>query len=101
MKLYVGNLAYSVRDEDLNNLFSTFGAVTSASVIMDKMTNRSKGFGFVEMANSEEANKAIAELNNKDFQGRNILVDVAKPPRERTDDRRGGGGGGRSWGNDR
>jgi cold-inducible RNA-binding protein len=98
MKLYVGNLPYSVRDEDLSNLFSPFGAVASASVIMDKFTNRSKGFGFVEMESADEANKAIAELNKKDFQGRNIIVNEAKPREPRSD--RGGGGGSRGWRND-
>lgn len=90
-KLYVGNLSYSTTDEDLKSLFAKYGAVQSANVIMDKFTNRSKGFGFVEMATGEEAEKAV-ELNGSDFMGRNITVSEARPqgPREG-----GGGGGGR------
>ena len=78
-KLYVGNLAYSVRDESLHQSFSQFGTVTSAKVMMDRDTGRSKGFGFVEMGNSSEANRAIQELNGKDLQQRQIKVNEAKP----------------------
>ncbi len=95
-KLYVGNLPYNTNDDDLSNLFSTFGEVTSANVIIDRMTNRSKGFGFVEMSNDADAQKAIDELNNTNFNGRNIRVNEAlerKPRRE--------GGFGRDGGYDR
>ena len=92
MKLYVGNLPYTTRDDGLRDLFSQAGSVTSASVIMDKMTHRSKGFGFVEMSD-EDANKAIDMFNGKDFDGRALVVNEARPmvPRE---SRSGGNGGG-------
>ena len=78
-KLYVGNLPYSVDDEALHQHFAQFGAVDSAKVIMDRDTNRSKGFGFVEMSTSAEAATAIAELNGTEFGGRQINVTEAKP----------------------
>lgn len=87
-KLYVGNLAYSVRDEDLNDAFSQFGAVSSAKVMMDRETGRSKGFGFVEMANAEVAQAAISALHGMSVDGRSIVVNLARP-RETT----GGAGG--------
>ena len=98
-KLYVGNLAYDVNDADLSQLLSQHGTVESANVIMDRMTGRSKGFGFVEMSSEEEAQAAIAALNGKDYSGRALTVNEAKP----REDRRGGGGsrggyGGRSRG---
>jgi len=83
MNIYVGNLAYSTRDDDLEQLFSAFGAVDSARVIMDRETNRSKGFGFVEMASRDEAEKAINELNGSNFQGRDIKVNEARPRESR------------------
>lgn len=91
-KLYVGNLSYNINDEDLMNRFAEFGTVTSAKVITDRETGRSKGFGFVEMESDDQANSAIDKLNGADFQGRNISVSEARPqaPREF----RGGGGGG-------
>lgn len=92
-KLYVGNLSYDVNDADLNQLFAQNGSVTSAQVVMDKMTSRSKGFGFVEMATDEEAQAAIAALNGKDFGGRALKVSEAKPREDRPSG--GGGGGGR------
>ena len=88
-KLYVGNLAYSIRDDDLQQAFAQFGTVASAKVMMDRDTGRSKGFGFVEMKTDQEAQAAIAALNGKDMNGRPLTVNEAKP---RTD---GGGGGGR------
>ncbi len=93
-KLYVGNLPYSVRDEDLQQSFGQFGAVTSAKVMMERDTGRSKGFGFVEMASAEEGAKAIEQFNGKDFNGRNLTVNEARP-REDRGGRGGGGGGGR------
>ena len=90
-KLYVGNLAYSVNAEQLQELFATVGEVVSATVISDRMTNRSKGFGFVEMGTDELARAAIDTLNGRDLQGRPLTVAEARPPR----DDRGGGGGGR------
>jgi RNA recognition motif-containing protein len=95
-KLYVGNLAYSVTNGDLEQLFSQAGTVQSAAVIMDKFSGQSKGFGFVEMANADEASKAIAQFNESELKGRNIKVNEAKP-RESSfggGNRSGGGGGG-------
>ncbi|MCM5682608.1 RNA-binding protein [Schlegelella sp. S2-27] len=89
-KLYVGNLAYSVRDEDLNDAFSQFGTVTSAKVMMDRDTGRSKGFGFVEMGSDAEAQSAINGMNGQSLSGRAIVVNEARP----REDRPGGGGGG-------
>ena len=96
-KLYVGNLGYDVKDADLSQLFAQHGTVGSAIVIMDKMTARSKGFGFVEMSSEQEAQAAIAALNGKDHGGRALTVNEAKPREERPGGgRRGGyGGGGR------
>lgn len=79
MKIYVGNLPYKIRDEELNDLFKPFGEVASANVIMERESGRSKGFGFVEMPSKEEAEKAIAELNNKEVMGRALKVNEAKP----------------------
>ena len=78
-KLYVGNLAYSVSNSDLEELFSTVGQVQSVAVIMDKFTGQSKGFGFVEMTNAEDASKAIEQFNDSELKGRKIKVDEAKP----------------------
>jgi RNA recognition motif-containing protein len=93
-KLYVGNLAYSVTDSDLQQMFEAFGTVQSAQVIMDRDTGRSKGFGFVEMGSDQEAQAAITGLNGKDMNGRNLTVNEARPKT----DGGGGGGGGRSGG---
>ncbi|HEY7157213.1 MAG TPA: RNA-binding protein [Gemmataceae bacterium] len=92
-KLYVGNLAYSVNDNDLEQLFGAHGTVQSAQVIMDREVGRSKGFGFVEMGSVQEAQAAIEALNGKDMDGRNLTVNEARPREDR-----GGGGsrGGRS-----
>lgn len=113
-KLYVGNLSYSTTDEDLRALFAQVGPVVSASVITDRATGRSKGFGFVEMETTQAAQDAINRFNNTEFQQRNISVNEARPPRERGFDggnggggfgggggRRGGGGGGGFGGGDR
>lgn len=82
-KLFVGNLAWGTTDASLRSFFEQIGTVESARVIMDKMTGRSRGFGFVEMPNAEEAQKAIAELNEKELDGRNIRVNEALPQEER------------------
>jgi RNA recognition motif-containing protein len=91
-KLYVGNLAYGVTDSDLQQLFASHGTVQSAQVIMDRETNRSKGFGFVEMGSDQEAQAAIQALNGKEVDGRALTVNEARP---KTEGGRGGGGGGR------
>jgi RNA recognition motif-containing protein len=78
-RLYVGNLAYSVSKGDLEELFSTVGPLQSVAVIMDKFTGQSKGFGFVEMTNAEDASKAIEQFNDTDLKGRSIKVNEAKP----------------------
>lgn len=83
MNIYVSNLSFAVQDEDLMSYFAEYGEVTSAKVIMDKYTNRSKGFGFVEMSDDEAAKKAIAELDGATVDGRSIKVSVAKPREER------------------
>ncbi len=88
MKLYVGGLAYSVTEEELQALFAEFGAVVSAAVIKDRDSGQSKGFGFVEMSDAEEAKKAMAALNGKDVSGRSIVVNEARPQ----EDRSSGGG---------
>ncbi len=80
-RLYAGNLNYKVKKEDLESLFSQIGKVESAVVITDKVTGRSKGFGFVEMATDDEASAAIEKLHDTDFQGRKLLVNRAQPPR--------------------
>lgn len=82
-KLYVGSLSYNTNEDALKELFSQAGTVVSASVITDKMSGRSKGFGFVEMSSDEEAKKAIETLNGKELDGRNIVVDEAKPMKQR------------------
>jgi len=92
-KLYVGNLAYSVTDADLQRMFEAHGAVQSAQVIMDRDTGRSKGFGFVEMGSDQEARAAISALNGKEIEGRTLTVNEARPREEG-----GGGGGGRGKG---
>ncbi len=95
-RLYVGNLSYSTTDASLAELFSQAGAVVSASVITDRMTGRSKGFGFVEMADDMGAQQAINQFNNQVVDGRSIKVAEARPQRPR-DDRGGGGGGYRNY----
>ena len=93
-KLYVGNLAYSVRDESLQTAFAQFGTVTSAKVMMDRETGRSKGFGFVEMSSAAEAQAAIHAMNGQPLEGRAIVVNEARPREERPGGFGGGGGGG-------
>ena len=86
-KIYVGNLGYSVTNETLSSKFSQFGTVSSAKVIMDRDTNRSKGFAFVEMSSSSEAADAIQNLNGTEFEGRNMNVSEAKPMEARSNNR--------------
>ena len=101
-KLYVGNLPYSVRDEDLQQSFGQFGAVTSAKVMMERDTGRSKGFGFVEMGNDAEAQAAIAGMNGQPLGGRSVVVNEARPMEARPPRSGGGfGGGGYGGGGDR
>ncbi len=92
MNIYVGNLPYSVRDQDLMTLFSEHGTVSSAKVVIDRETDRSKGFGFVEMPSADEGTNAINKLNGFEFAGRALRVNEARPREERP--RTGGGGGG-------
>lgn len=100
VKLYVGGLPWKTTSDELKEMFSQSGTVESATVITDKFTGRSRGFGFVEMSSDEEAQKAIETWNGKDFEGRNLTVNEAKPMGERSDrprrdnNRFGGGGGG-------
>jgi cold-inducible RNA-binding protein len=93
MKLYVGNLSFQTSSEDLQQLFAQAGTVESATVVEDRDTGRSRGFGFVEMASNEEGQKAIEQFNGTDFNGRNLTVNEARPREDRGG--RGGGGGGR------
>jgi RNA recognition motif-containing protein len=95
-KLYVGNLSYSVRDSDLEDLFAAHGSVQSAQVIMERDTGRSKGFGFVEMSNDQEAQDAISALNGRELEGRTLTVNEARPKEEGGG--RGGKGGGGGYG---
>jgi RNA recognition motif-containing protein len=99
-RLYVGNLAYTTTNNDLETLFAPFGDVRNAQVVMDFATGRSKGFGFVEMNSDSEAQAAITGLNEQDFNGRPLTVNEARPREERSKGgggHRGGGGGGRRW----
>lgn len=95
MKLYVGNLAFSTSSQDLQELFAQAGTVESASVVEDRETGRSRGFGFVEMSSKEEADAAIAQFNGKEVNGRSLTVNEAKP----RENRAGGGGRGGFGGN--
>lgn len=88
MNIYVGNISWNLKDQDLANLFASYGEVTSAKIVTDKFTNRSKGFGFVEMADDAAAQAAIAALNGSEVDGRNIVVNESRPKPE------GGSGGG-------
>ena len=92
-KLFVGNLSFDTTENDLRDTFAAHGTVTDTSLIMDRMTNRPRGFGFVTMSTDEEAQKATEALNGKDMGGRALTVNVAKPREERSGG--GGGGGGR------
>ncbi|MHB8522228.1 MAG: RNA recognition motif domain-containing protein [Limisphaerales bacterium] len=93
-KLFVGNLSFNTTENDLQDAFAAFGTVTEANLMMDRMTNRPRGFGFVTMSTAEEAQKAIDGLNGKDMDGRALTVNVAKPREERP----AGGGGRREYG---
>ena len=90
MNIYVGNISWDVTENDLKDAFSAYGEVQSASIIKDKFSGKSRGFGFVEMPNKDEAEKAVAAMNGKDLKGRSLTVNEAKP---RTDRPRGGGFG--------
>lgn len=90
MNIYVSNLSFNVQDEDLREFFAEYGEVTSAKVITDKFTNKSRGFGFVEMSDDTAAQKAIQELDGAQVEGRNITVTVAKPREERSNSNGGG-----------
>ena len=94
-KLYVGNLSYNTHDEDLREAFSKIGEVLSVTLIVDQATGRSKGFGFVEMASDEDAEKAISTMNGTQFMDRTITVNEARPKTEGKRSGFGGGGGGR------
>jgi RNA recognition motif-containing protein len=87
MNIYVGNLSWGLKDQDLANLFTPYGEVVSAKIVMDKFTQRSKGFGFVEMPNDDQAQAAIAQLNGSEVEGRNLVVNESRP-------KEGNGGGG-------
>ncbi len=105
MNIYVSNLSFNTNDAELNELFSQFGEVSSAKVIMDRESGRSRGFGFVEMASEEEGKAAMTGLNNKEVEGRAMSVSVAKEREERTgggsrggySNNRSSGGGGNRW----
>ena len=106
MKVYVGNLSFETTDDDLSREFAVYGEVASASVVMDRDTNRSRGFGFVDMPTDEQAKAAIAGLNGKDLQGRTLNVNESRPREGGTGGsygggRSGGGGGGYSGGSRR
>lgn len=93
MNIYVGNLPFNLGEDNLKEIFEEYGEVTSSKIISDKFTGRSKGFGFIEMANDDEAKNAIEELNNAEVGGRNIKVNESQPrENNRGGDRRGGGG---------
>lgn len=99
MNIYVGNLSWNLKDQDLSDLFAPFGEVASAKIVMDKFTQRSKGFGFVEMPNDDQAQAAIDQLNGSEVDGRNLVVNESRPKEGGSN---GGGGGGfkkRSFGN--
>ena len=97
MNIFVSNLSFNVQDEDLREFFTPYGEVTSAKVINDRETGRSRGFGFVEMSSEDDAKKAIRELNNKQMDDRTIIVKIARPKEEGPNNSFGGGGfGGRN-----
>jgi cold-inducible RNA-binding protein len=92
-RLFVGNLSYQTMENDLQDYFSQAGVVTSVNLMLDKMTGKSRGFAFVEFANQDEANKAIEQFHNKEFQGRALTVNIARPREERPPQQQRWGGG--------
>jgi cold-inducible RNA-binding protein len=96
MNIYVGNLPYNATEDEVREVFAAFGQVKSVALIKDKFTGQPRGFGFVEMTNDAEAQKAIQALNGKDFKSRSLVVNPARPREERGGSRQGGGGGGYS-----
>ena len=94
MNIYIGNLSYNVTDQDLQKLFEEYGKVERSNIISDRETGRSKGFGFIEMPEQSEGQKAIEELDGQDVDGRDIRVNEARPKEDKP---RGGGGGGGNW----
>ncbi len=94
MNIYVGNLPYTISNDELANVFAVYGEVAAARIVMDRESGRSKGFGFVEMNNNDEANAAIEALNGSDIGGRKSVVNEARPREERPRESRGGFGGG-------
>jgi len=93
-RLFVGNLAYQTMENDLQDYFAQAGAVTSVNLMLDKFTGKSRGFAFIEFASADDAQKAVEMLQGKDFQGRALTVNIARPKEERPPRREGGGGGG-------
>ena len=100
-RLFVGNLSYQTMENDLQDYFAQAGAVTSVNLMLDKMTGKSRGFAFVEFGSLEEANKAIEQFHNKEFQGRALTVNIARPREERPPQQRWSGGGSRDGGYER
>jgi RNA recognition motif-containing protein len=98
MNIFISNLSWAIKDGDLRELFAEYGEITSAKVIMDRETGKSRGFGFVEMPNEEEGKKAIEELDKAEYDGKVITVNVAKPREDRGGSRGGFGGGNRGGG---
>lgn len=97
MNIYVGNLSFKASEDDLRDAFSAFGQVDSAAIIKDRVTGRSRGFGFVEMPNNDEANAAITGLNGQELMGRNLTVNEARPRGERRGSNRRGGESRNNW----
>ena len=98
MNLYVGNISFTVTEDDLKSLFEDYGTVSSVKIVKDRDTGQPRGFAFVEMSTAEEGQKAISELDGKQHEGRNLKVNEARPPEKRDNNRRPGGGGGRGFG---
>lgn len=96
-RLFVGNLSYQTMENDLQEYFSQAGVVSSVNLMLDKFTGKSRGFAFVEFASLDEANKAVEMFHNKEFQGRQLTVNIARPREERAPRSGGGGGGGGGW----
>lgn len=100
-RLFVGNLSYQTMEQDLQEYFSQAGVVSSVNLMLDKFTGKSRGFAFVEYSSLDEANKAVEMFHNKEFQGRALTVNIARPREERPQRGGGGGGGGGGWRGDR